>query len=296
MSIQYRKRMTNAVPIIREGKPPITGFYIAFSFKGERDVMVRGRCPDEETVVDGEPTTRVDDNLYHYDADKESWHHISGFYDNGITHYLDFECSYSEERVGIDGGVETVRGGDLETPTLKVKCYKSTHSVKVVMTEPDCIDVIKQAIGEVLRNGNLTQLRDRFIAADETQKLKLLDLVPVNTIKVNAIRASGYELTNITTFSTTACLMYIGLTASMSMKSRKPLLTREEMLPVIVYRLLTNLGLTKTQEIVKRWRVKPNIPLNNKEDATKEALKQAVSAIYHNLKFNYILEEQNHGK
>lgn len=291
MSRHYRKRMTDAVPVMREGKPPITGLYIAFSFKGERDVMVRGRCPDEETVVDGEPSTRVEDNLYHYDADKKTWQHVSGFYDNGITHYLDFECSYNEECVGIDGS-----GGDLETPTLKVKCYKSTNRAKVIMTESDCVDVIKQAIGEVLRNGNLTQLRDQIIADDETQKLKLLDLLPVNTIKVNVIRASGYELTNLTTFPATACLKYIGLTASMSMKNRKPLLSRGEMLPVIVYRLLIHLGLTKTQEIVSKWRIKPNIPLNNKEEATKEALKQAVSVIYHNLHFNFILEEQNHGK
>lgn len=291
MSIHYRKRMTNVVPVIREGKPPITGFYIAFSFRDERNVMVRGRCPDEETVVDGEPSTRVDDNLYHYDADKQLWHHISGFYDNGITHYLDFDCSYDEERVGLDGSIESVRVGDLETPTLKVTCYKSTHFVKVTMTQHDCEDVIKLAIAEVLRNGNLVQLRNRFTVDNETQKIKLLDVVPVNTIKVNAIRASGYELTNITTFSISACLMYIGLVASMSMKNRKPLLSSEEMLPVIVYRLLTNLGLTKTQEIVSMWRVKPNIPLNNKEDATKEALKQAVSVIYHNLDFKYTVEE-----
>lgn len=97
-SVNYQGRMSSAKPVWREGEPEVSGLYIAGSGMDRRDFLFRGRTPDKNTCVSGKQSTRVEDNLYYFDVDaeegKRKWQSVSGFYDNGVTHYLDFEVEY----------------------------------------------------------------------------------------------------------------------------------------------------------------------------------------------------------
>lgn len=91
-------KMVSAEPVWVEGEPEVSGLYVAGSNLYSRNFLARGSVPDENTEVLGDQTTRVGDNLYYFNAEAEEgsckWQSILGFYDSGITHYLDFEVAY----------------------------------------------------------------------------------------------------------------------------------------------------------------------------------------------------------
>lgn len=96
----FKGVMKDAVPVWREGHPKVSGVYVCACFEEKgRDVLSRMTVPDSHTTIDGEVGTRVSDNLYMFDATAKArgenpWQHISGFYDGGVTHYLDFDVTY----------------------------------------------------------------------------------------------------------------------------------------------------------------------------------------------------------
>lgn len=98
----YRGRMTNATPVWRPIPPPHSGLYVAACFDNKhRDVLTRTKTPDSHTEIYGqEPGTRVGDNLYLFNAEakegESQWQGASGFFDNAVTHYLDFDVEYED--------------------------------------------------------------------------------------------------------------------------------------------------------------------------------------------------------
>lgn len=101
--VSLRGTMVDAQPKWVKGYPSRSGFYVCANFEdNERDVLSRFSIPDSHTDV-GEDidvsATRVSENLYWFDKEalekgKIPWQHATGIYDNGVTHYLDFEVSY----------------------------------------------------------------------------------------------------------------------------------------------------------------------------------------------------------